>query len=179
MPNILEAIQHAFNSIVDDEPKPPLNIIEASYSWLYYGIAKEAIAFEEAGLNTTRDDELKGMLNDAIKLCTDHAQQLEKLMKNEGVTLPPVSESKPKTDNKDIPLGVKLTDEEIANGLALKVLAMSNKSASGVAECVRTDIGVMWLQFFNEVAVFGATLKIKMRKRGWAKYPPAFTPPGV
>ncbi|RKL67361.1 hypothetical protein CR203_08305 [Salipaludibacillus neizhouensis] len=62
MPNILESIQHAFNSIVDDEPKPPLNIIEVSYSWLYYSIAKKSIAFEEGGLNTTRDDELKGIL---------------------------------------------------------------------------------------------------------------------
>jgi hypothetical protein len=40
MPNLMEAIKGAFYTITDDE----------------------AIAFEEAGLHTTDDDELKGML---------------------------------------------------------------------------------------------------------------------
>ncbi|ARK30480.1 DUF3231 family protein [Halalkalibacter krulwichiae] len=179
MPNIIEAIKAAFNSIVDDEAKPPLNIIEASYSWLYYSIVKEAIAFEEAGLNTTSDDELKGILTDAIKLCNEHATQLEKLMREEGVTLPPVSQQKPYSNNNEIPPGVKLTDEELSNGLAMKILLMSNKAAYAAAECVRTDVGALYVQFFNEAAVFGATLKTKMRKRGWAKIPPAYSPPGI
>ncbi|HJV45139.1 MAG TPA: hypothetical protein VJ824_05355 [Bacillota bacterium] len=79
----------------------------------------------------------------------------------------------------NIPLGVKLTDEELANGLALKVIAMSTAASTAAAQSVRTDVGVMWVQFLNEALVYGATLKTKMRKRGWAKLPPAFTPPGV
>lgn len=179
MPNIIEALSSAFNSIVDDEPKLPLNIIEASYSWLYYAIVKEVIAFEEVGLCTTNDDELKGILKDAVKLCSGHTIQLEKFMRTEGVTLPPVSESKPFTDPNAIPLGVKLTNEELANGLAIKILAMSTKSSLAAAEALRTDVGAMWAQFFNESVMFGATLKIKMRKRGWAKTPPAYAPSGV
>ncbi|GAE33702.1 DUF3231 family protein [Halalkalibacter akibai] len=179
MPNIIEAVKAAFNAIIDDEPKPPLNIIEASYSWLYYSIVKEAIAFEEVGLNTTSDDELKGILTDAIKMCAAHAEEIETLLRNEGVTLPPVSEPKPHTDHNDIPPGVKLTDEEITNGLAMKILAMTTKSALAAAECVRMDVGARYVQFFNEAAVFGATLKSKMRKRGWAKIPPAYNPPGT
>ncbi|MGO4889452.1 DUF3231 family protein [Anaerobacillus sp. MEB173] len=179
MPNLIEMVSSAFNTIIDDEPKLQLNIIEASYCWLYYGIVKEAIAFEEAGLNTTNDDELIGILNDAIKLCSKQAKQLEQFMRKEGVTLPPVSEPKPFSDNKVIPPGVKLTDDEIANGLALKILAMAAKSSLGAAECVRTDMGAIWVRFFNEAVIYGATLKTKMRKRGWAKLPPAYSPPGV
>ena len=100
-------------------------------------------------------------------------------MRKEGVTLPPVSEPKPYSDQKDIPPGVKLTDDEIANGLAIKILAMTTKSSLAAAECVRTDVGAMWVQFFNEAVIYGTTLKTKMRKRGWAKIPPAYTPPGV
>ncbi|GAE27860.1 hypothetical protein JCM9140_4022 [Halalkalibacter wakoensis JCM 9140] len=179
MPNIIEAIKNTFNSIADDEPTPPINIIEASYTWLYYGIVMEAIAFEEAGLNTTSDDELKGILKDAIKLCQEQAKETERLMRKEGLTLPPVSEPKPFTSNHDIPPGVKLTDDEISNGLAMKILAMTTKASLAATEGVRTDIGAMYVRFFNEAAIFGATLKTKMRKRGWAKLPPAYTPPGV
>ena len=67
MPNLIEAIRSVFDTLIDDEPKLPLNILEASHLWLYYGIIKEAVAYEEAGLNTTTDDELKGMINHAIK----------------------------------------------------------------------------------------------------------------
>jgi hypothetical protein len=156
-----------------------LNILEASHLWLYYGIIKEAVAYEEAGLNTTTDDELKGMINDAIKLCKAQANQLEQFMRQEGVSIPPVSEPKPYSNPRDIPLGVKLTDDELANGLALKIIAMSNESALALSLCIRTDVGAIWVQFFNEAVTFGVTLKTKMRKRGWAKIPPAYTTPGV
>ncbi|HJV44975.1 MAG TPA: hypothetical protein VJ824_04525 [Bacillota bacterium] len=79
----------------------------------------------------------------------------------------------------EIPLGVKLTEEELANGLALKVIAMSTSASTAAVQSVRTDVGLMWVQFLNEELAYGATLKTKMRKRGWAKLPPAFTPPDV
>lgn len=44
-------------------------------------------------------------------------------MINEGIPLSPVSESKPKSDTNSLPLGVKATDEEIANLLFAKVAA--------------------------------------------------------
>lgn len=178
LPNYTEALRSIFNTIVDDEPLPPLNIIEATHCWLYYGIVREAVAFEQAGLNTTNDDELKGMLNDAEKLCTAQAQELEQFMRKEGVILPPTSEPKPTTSYKDIPPGVKLTDDELANGLALKIILMSNEASLAAAQCVRTDMGIIWVKNLNEALAYG-TLKTKMRKRGWAKFPPSYTPPGV
>jgi len=179
MPNYLESILSSVKTMVDDEPQPPLNIIEASHCWLYYGIVNEAIAFESAGLNTTEDDELIGMLTDAQKMCSAHTNQLEKFMIKEGITLPPISESKPNTNPKDIPPGVKLTNDELANGVALKIIAMSNAASLAAGESVRTDMGFIWVKFLNETLAYGMTLKTKMRKRGWAKIPPDFSPPGA
>jgi len=179
MPNIIQTIKSTVNTLLDDEKMPPLNVIEASHAWLYYGIVKEAMIFEEAGLNTTEDDELKGILTDAISLCSSQAKELAEFMRSEGITLPPTSEPKPKTDPKDIPPGVKLTPEEISNGVALKIIALSNQAALAASQSVRTDVGAMWVRFFNESMAFGMTLKTKMKKRGWAKLPPPFTPPGV
>ncbi|WP_078553457.1 DUF3231 family protein [Bacillus alkalicellulosilyticus] len=178
MPNVLEAVKSAFNTIVDDEPPIPLNIIEASSCWFYYGLVNEAIAFQEAGLNTTNDDEVKGILQDAIKMCMAQSKELKSFMLKEGIPLPPTSETKPKSDHNEIPTGVKLTDDEITNGVALKTVAMNVQAATAAAECVRTDIGSMWVQFLMDSITYGITLKTKMRKRGWAKIPPPYAPPG-
>jgi hypothetical protein len=179
MPSIMEAVKSAIHTIVDDEPKLPLNIMEASFCWFYYGMVREAISFEEAGLNTTYDDELKGILKDAVKMCDNQAKQLEQFMKQEGIPLPPVPEPRPVSDPKDIPPGVKLSDNEISNGLGIKIIAVSTQACTAASQSVRTDVGAMWVEFLNETLVYGMTLKAKMRKRGWAKIPPAYTAPGV
>ena len=179
MPNFFETLRSAFDTLIDDEPKPPINIIEASNCWLYYGMISEAIRFEQVGINTTTDDELLGILVDAEKLCARQAEKLKKLMRDEGVTLPPVTEEKPNSDPLQVPPGVKLTDAELSGGLAVKMVAMTSQAALGAANSVRSDIGMLWVEFLNETLAYGMSLKTKMRKRGWAKIPPAFKPPGI
>ena len=176
MTNYIEAAMAAVKTIVDDEPEPPLNIIEAGHCWLIYGILKEAISFEEIGLNTTDDDELKGIVTDAIRMCQAQADDLEVFMRKEGVPLPPVSEPKPQSNSIQIPPGVKMTDDEVANGVAMKIIALANASALAASESVRTDVGTILVKNLNEILAFGMTLKTKMRKRGWAKIPPNFNP---
>ncbi len=63
--------------------------------------------------------------------------------------------------------------------MALKIIAMSNAASLAAAECVRTDMGAIWVKFLNETLAYGMTLKTKMRKRGWAKITPDFSPPGA
>ncbi|RXJ04276.1 DUF3231 family protein [Anaerobacillus alkaliphilus] len=179
MPNYLESIMAAVKTIIDDEQQPTLNILEAGHCWLYYGVLREAVAFEQAGMNTTDDDELKGILKDAEKMCLAQAQELEDFMRKEGVPLPPVSEFKPMSNSSEIPPGVKLTDDEISNGVAMKMIALSNAASMAASQCVRTDLGTLWVKDLNEALAYGMTLKTKMRKRGWAKIPPSYSPPGV
>jgi putative hemolysin len=166
-------------SIFDGEPEPPLHIGEAMACWTYYAMLMEAVAYEQAALNTTTDNELLGMVNDAVKLCNDQGKRLKEFMHREGITLPPVSEDKPKSDPNAIPPGVKITDNEIANGLALKSTAGLIHCATSAAASVRVDVGILWSEFLAEQLTYGMTLKTKMRKRGWLKHPPSFTPPGI
>ncbi|UYG95384.1 hypothetical protein [Cytobacillus firmus] len=89
-----------------------------------------------------------------------------------------VTYSKPRSEPNTVPLGVKLTDNEITNGLAFKLVTSSQHCAKGKADAVRNDAGKMWIEFFLEWAMFGGTLKTIMRKRGWIKVPPYYFPPG-
>lgn len=69
-------------------------------------------------------------------------------MKTEGIPLPEVISSKPHSDSKSIPLGIKLTDDEIAHGIALKLISCTF-CAKGQAESVRNDVGVIWYNIKN------------------------------
>jgi hypothetical protein len=180
MSNPFEAIWSMLKISVDttNEPKSPLHIIEAGDCWTYLTLMEEFIRYEESGLNTTTDDEVKEMLNDVIQLCESQVQSLKKFMKKEGIPLPDATAPKPNSDPNDIPLGVKLTDSEIANGVAFKLVTCLQACSKGQAASIRDDIGRMWLQLYLEWAIFGTTLKTLMRKRGWLKVPPYYYPPG-
>lgn len=180
MPNPFEAIWNMLKISIDttNEPKSPLHVIEVGDCWKYLTLMEEFIRYEEIGLNTTTDDEAKEMLTDVIRVCEAQVRKLSTFMKKEGIPLPDVSSSKPVSDPSDVPLGVKLTDNEIANGVAFKVVTCLQACALAQASAVRNDVTMIWLEFFLEWGIFGATLKTLMRKRGWLKVPPYYYAPG-
>ena len=180
MPNPFESIFNMLKISFDstNEPKSPLHVIEVGDCWKYLTLVEEFIRYEEIGINTTTDDEVKEMLTDLIKICESQVKRLSTFMKKEGIPLPDVTSSKPYSDPNGVPLGVKFTDEEITNGAAFKLVTCSQACAKGLADAVRSDVGIIWTEFFLEWVVFGATLKTLMRKRGWLKVPPYYYPPG-
>ncbi|MFC4767927.1 DUF3231 family protein [Effusibacillus consociatus] len=90
-----------------------------------------------------------------------------------------MTESKPKSEPNAVPTGVKLTDEELANGVALKITSAITMCGTGLIQAVRNDVGMMWFEFQTEHVIYGANLKALMRKRGWIKVPPYYYPPGL
>jgi hypothetical protein len=180
MPNPIEAIWNTIKISIDNtnESKTPLHVIEAGDCWTYLALVEEFIRYEEVGLNTTTDDEVKEMLTDVIQICESQVKQLSKFMKKEGIPLPDVTSAKPNSEPKDIPLGVKLNDIEIANGVTFKLVTCLQACSKSQADAIRNDLGMMWLGFYLEWSVFGTTLKTLMRKRGWLKVPPYYYPPG-
>lgn len=156
-----------------------MHIGEAMSCWVYLTMLEEEIASVKIGFNTTTDQELLDTLNDSMQLAEAQAQRLRDFMLREGVPLPPVSELKPISRPESIPMGVKLTDDEIANALSVKVVANYMTCATGAVDSVRSDVGMMFAQFQMEKLKFGASLKTLMRKRGWIKIPPYYVPHGA
>lgn len=142
-------------------------------------LVEEFIRYEEIGLNTTSDDEVKELLTDVVKICESQVKRLSTFMRKEGIPLPDVTSAKPHSAPNEISLGVELTDDEITNGVAFKLVTCSTACAKGQSDSVRNDAGNMWTEFFLEWTMFGATLKTLMRKRGWLKVPPYYYAPGT
>ncbi len=177
--SIFEALVDVMKTLIDDEPKPPLHIGEAMTCWTYLTMLEEEIANVQIGLNTTIDNELLDALNASMELAKAQSKLLRDFMLLEGVTLPPVSEKKPKSEPNSVPMGVKLTDDEIANALSIKVVANYMMCANGAVQSVRNDVGMMFVKFQAEKLKFGASMKTMMRKRGWIKIPPYYVPSGL
>lgn len=177
MPDVLEAVTNVFKSFADDEPKPPLTVVETSNSWLYYAFLHDALGVSQAALNTTTVVNLSEAIHE--ELIKVQMTELQTLLVEEGVPLPPASEQKPKCKSDDIPQGVKMTDYEIANELSLKIATAVVTCATVVSESIRNDVGILFARFLSQKIAYGTNLKTLMKKRGWLKVPPYYTPSGT
>jgi len=72
-----------------------------------------------------------------------------------------------------------MTDDEIANIVAVKLVAAITFCATAASQAVRNDVGIMFLEFQTEAMRYSVILKSVMKKRGWLKYPPEYVPPGL
>lgn len=178
--NPFEAVLNTLKLSIDstDESGNLLHVIEVGDCWKYLTIVEEFIRYEEIGLNTTSDDEVREMLVDLVSICEKQVKQLSNFMKKEGIPLPEVTSAKPESNPTEVPLGVKLTDDEIVNGASFKLVICMQTAGTGIANSVRADVGAMWLRFFLDWTIFGTTLKTLSRKRGWIKVPPYYYAPG-
>lgn len=176
--HIVEALIKVLHSLIDEEPKPSLHVGEVMACWTYLTILEESVAFEQIGINSTEDPELKNFLHKTLGGASSQAKRLKDFLQQEGVPLPPASEPKPISEPRSIPLGAKLTDSEIANMVSVKLAAAITTCATGMAQSVRNDVGLMFFELETEAMRYGVILKSIMRKRGWLKVPPFYHPPG-
>jgi hypothetical protein len=179
MPNVFEAVVDYIKTTMDNEPKSLPHIGEAMGCWLYFTAIAEEIPALEASLNTSTDDEMLSLIKRSLSLAEHQKQILETFMLDEGIPLAPIANHKPKSSPNSVPLGVKVTDDEIANFIAIKVASNIVMASTNMAQCIRNDIGLMWARFHAEKMIFGMELKTAMRKRGWIKVPPYYNPPGA
>ncbi|MBS4174910.1 DUF3231 family protein [Bacillus sp. FJAT-49736] len=179
MTNLFESALNHFQTLIDRENKNPLHVGEVTNLWVLLTMIEEGICIYQIGLNTTTDADLIHAFINGEQSSKDIAQQLRAFFKKEGVPLPETSEEKPKSDPNSIPLGVKHTDEELANLVSVKVAAQITLLGQTLAMAVRSDVCELLLKIQYEILKYGASFKTLMRKRGWIKVPPYYYPPGA
>jgi len=179
MQNLFETAFDYLRTTFDTEPKSPPHIGEAMGCWIYFTALAEEVPVLEAALNTTTDNELIQLINKSKDLGEHQLKILQQFMVEEGIPLSKTSEPRPKSDPNSVPLGAKMTDDEIANFISIKIATNIVMCATNMSQSIRNDIGLMWARFQAEKMVFGMELKTAMRKRGWLKVPPYYYPPGA
>lgn len=179
MNNILNILKDVFTEFADNEPTNPMHVGEVMNFWTYLTMLEEANRYVETALNTTTDDELITLLKQSFDNCHKQIEEIQSFLRTEGIPLPPTSKRKPYSAPNAVPFGVKLTDDEIADGIALKSVSSIVFCATGLSQSIRPDIGSMWLRFFMIRVKYNARLYHVMKRRGWLKIPPYYYPPGM
>lgn len=179
MADVTEAVKNVVHSFFDEEPKPPLHVGEVMNFWSHLSELADEQVHTEAGINSTTDPELSNAFQEALKLFKSQKERLITFMQLEGIPLPPMSESKPISEPNEVPLGVKLTDDELANSLNIKIVLGISFCATAITQTLRNDVELIWIELLQEYLTFGATLKPLVKKRGWLKVPPSYHPPGI
>ncbi|MDQ0270963.1 hypothetical protein J2S17_002849 [Cytobacillus purgationiresistens] len=107
-------------------------------------------------INHAGDEDLKKLIEVAIKGLQSENQQLEELLKTNGIGLPP---ARPNANLDDIPVGVRFTDPEISAGISMGTAAGLVACSQAIGQSIREDVAMMYGQFHTNKAQFGANVK--------------------
>lgn len=173
----IEATLNVFHSFTDDK-KTPLHVGEVMSLWMYLAFVEEIINYEQVALNTTSDNELEKIFQEAINIAKSHQKEIKEFLLKEGVPLPTEPQEKPPAESKLIPIGAKFTDSELANALSINFATVTVMCTQAASQSLRIDVGTIFLKYQLDKMMVGIKIKKLMEKRGWLKIPPYYYPPG-
>ncbi|MCM3595065.1 DUF3231 family protein [Metabacillus idriensis] len=178
MTRAIESISAIIKNFIDKDPKPPLHVGEVMDLWTIFTAFHEAHSLYQVALNSTIDPDLQHVVQNALEGSKKDTQDIEDFLLKEGVPLPLVNPKKPLSNAAAVPEGVKLSDDEIANLIAVKIASSITFCAQAMSKTVRTDVGILFFEIQVELMKFAAPLKNLMKERGWLRVPPKYSPPG-
>ncbi|WP_347551611.1 DUF3231 family protein [Pseudalkalibacillus hwajinpoensis] len=150
----------------------PMHYGEVFGLWTFVTTAKGLVAGYQTQLNHAGDEDLHKLLEEAIAGGKQEIQQVETLLKENGVGLSPTPPERPKACLEDIPNGARFQDPEIS-------AALSNNIAAGLVTCsqimgqsIREDIAMLFGQFHVQKAALGAKALRLNKEKGWLIPPP-------
>ncbi|MBS4197815.1 DUF3231 family protein [Lederbergia citri] len=159
--------------ILSGNPKDePMHYGEVFGMWTYLMTTKGLTVCYEVHLNHAGDSDLQALLKDAIQLTKQEAKEVESLLKESGVPLPPTPPERSKADLEEIPTGARFLDPEIAASLARDVAGGLITCSTIMGESIREDIAMMFGKFHVQKAAFGARLLQLTKDKGWLIPPP-------
>ncbi|PWA08869.1 hypothetical protein DCC39_13980 [Pueribacillus theae] len=159
--------------ILGGNPKnEPMHYGEVFGIWSFLVGAKGMIACYQTHLNHTGDADLHELLGEALKQKQQEVKQIEGLLKENGVGLPPTPPDRPKASLESIPVGARFLDQEIAASLMKDVAAGLVACSTIMGESIREDIAMMFGQMHTQKAAFGAKVLRLNKEKGWLIPPP-------
>lgn len=159
--------------ILGGNPKEqPMHYGEVFTTWTYLFTEKGMISTYQTFVNHTGDQDLQKLLEEAIQTAKNESEQIEKLLKVNGVALPPAPPERPLSNLEDIPAGARFIDQEIAAMLGMNTAKGLVACSAIIGESTREDIGAMFAQFHMHKVTFGAKVLRLTKEKGWLVYPP-------
>lgn len=158
--------------ILSNMKEEPLHYGEVFTIWTNLLSDYGMIASYQTFMNHAGDQDLKKLLEDFIQCAKDEVKVLEKILKANGVALPPAAPERPDASLDHIPPGARFNDPEISAAMSINIATGLVACSQAMAMCVREDIGMMYGQFHTTKAQLGAKLLRLNKSKGWLIPPP-------
>lgn len=159
--------------ILSGNPKDePMHYGEVFGIWSYLLGTKAMIAGYQTLINHIGDQDLFKLIEESIELCHQQMNQVEELLKMNGVGLPPAPPERPKACLDDIPVGARFQDPEIASIASKDIAASLVVCSQIIGQSVREDIAMMFGQFHTQKAAIGGKFLRLLKEKGWLVPPP-------
>lgn len=150
----------------------PMHYGEVTATWTHLLTNNGLIAGYQALINHTGDQDLKKLIEEAIQGLKNESNQLQELLKANGVGLPPAPPERPHANLESIPVGARFTDPEISASISRDVAAGLVACSQVMGMSIREDIGMMYGQFHMAKAQFGLKMLKLNKEKGWLIPPP-------
>lgn len=163
--------------IMSGDPKEePLHAGEVYHLWNHLFESKALLVTLQVLMNHTGDEDLKKFLSDFSKDCIkQEEEQVESLLKENGLRLPPAPPDRPMVNLEDIPAGARMNDPEVAALIGKEMLAGKLLCSYIMSMAIREDIGQMFNEFHTQrVELHNKLLKMN-KDKGWLVPPPLNT----
>jgi hypothetical protein len=151
----------------------PLHAGEVFHLWSHLLGTKVYLVALQVFSNHSGDHDLKVFIEDLMENCVkQEEQQVEAVLKENGIRLPPAPPDRPNVSTEDIPAGARFNDPEIA-ALLSRDIGGSNVLASYIMSlAIRADIRSMFGDFLTQKAEYADKLAEIMKQKGWLILPP-------
>lgn len=156
-----------------NDDKQPFHSGEIYYLWSYLHETKENIVTVQVLKNHTEDENLQVLLNDMLEnIFTEEEQQVESMLKEAGIRLPPAPPDRPNVNLQDIPAGARFSDSEIARLIQKELLAgkLKNSYINGMSN--QEMIKSLFEEFHAERTEYELKLAKTIKEKGWYVSPP-------
>ncbi|MGY4761223.1 DUF3231 family protein [Paenibacillus caseinilyticus] len=150
----------------------PMHYGEVFGVWGYLLTLKGLLAGYQTFINHTGDKDLKRFIEDLTQNMKQEIEQVENLLKVNGVGLPPAPPERPLANLESIPVGARFNDPEIAANIHRDIAAGLVTCSQIMGQSIREDIAMMFGQSHTTKAQYGARLLRINKEKGWLVPPP-------
>ncbi|SER94586.1 Protein of unknown function [Gracilibacillus ureilyticus] len=158
------------NGKPEDEP---LHSGEIYHLWTYLYNTKGSLVSMQVFINHSGDNDLKAFFEDLLESgFTQEVQQVETLLKETGIRLPPAPPDRPNVEVQDIPAGARFNDPELAVLVQKELMTGKVLCSYIMGISIREDIREMFGDFHNQKEENEVKLLQIMKDKGWLTLPP-------
>jgi hypothetical protein len=160
--------------MVNNKPQDePLHSGEVYNLWSYLFSTKGTLVTMQVFINHTGDHDLKVLLEDLVENSfIQEEQQVEVVLKETGIRLPPAPPDRPNVEVQDIPAGARFNDPEIAVLVQKELIAGRLLCSYITGISTREDIRSLFSEMSTQKEEYELKLLKLMKEKGWMVSPP-------